>query len=143
MGTDSNLPYFSTAMRLLLPLITTILLLHSCKKESMNPPDISLKTSAGYTYHDTVVAPGTILLVGVIGTKTDDPLKLIYNEVAYDGANVASLVERIYANDNEKETFIHDFSITTRSAVGTERWIFNVNDKDGRLAKKEIRITVQ
>jgi hypothetical protein len=73
--------------------------------------------------------------------RTDYDLRALYSEVAYDGANVSNLVERSYATESELERCERDFTITTRSTIGTERWIFVVNDREGLVIKREIRIT--
>lgn len=113
----------------------------SCKKEAL-PPTMSLKTGSGYTSADVIVAPGTMITVGVIADQGTDSLNLVYTEVAYDGANVDSLYERYWV-PNSATHVDHDFTFQVRNQVGSERWTFNVNDNDGRLIEKEIRIVVQ
>lgn len=103
---------------------------------------MSFKVDPAYTYSDIHVAPGTTITVGVICDQGTDPLKLVYSEVAYDGANVDSLYTRHVVPENTDHYEV-DFTITTRNTIGTERWTFNVNDKDGRLTEKEIRIVCQ
>ncbi len=120
----------------------SILLIASCKKDN-TPPDLQLKSGAGYTYSDISVSPGGTFTVGIIADKRADNLHAIYSEVAYDGANAANLVARVFLGDNDKNHYEYDFVVTCRNQAGTERWIFNVNDKNGRISKKEIRVTVQ
>jgi hypothetical protein len=122
-------------------LLCAALLLSSCKEEE-KAPTLSFKADAGHTYTDVHVTPGTVLTVGVICDQGTDPLKLVYSEVAYDGANVDSLYTRHTVPEGTAHYEV-DFTITTRNQVGTERWTFNVNDKDGRLTEKEIRIVCQ
>lgn len=129
-------------MRNLLRISFFILLLIGCKKDEQ-PPTITLKTGSSYTSTDVVLPPGTQITVGVDAYKTTDELKLFYTEVAYDGSNTAYLVARAYTGPTEKEHYSTDVSITLRNQTGTERWIFNVNDANGRITKKELRITVQ
>jgi hypothetical protein len=112
-----------------------------CDTEEKIPPRSEFKTTGNFIYTDTIVAPGTILRVGLIGMRTDYDLRALYSEVAYDGANVSNLVERSYATESELERCERDFTITTRSTIGTERWIFVVNDREGLVIKREIRIT--
>ena len=119
-------------------LLTT---LFSCTQEEKVPPRSEFKTTGNFIYTDTIVAPGTVLRVGLIGMRTDYDLRALYSEVAYDGANVANLVERSYVAESELERCERDFTITTRSTVGTERWVFVVNDREGLVIKREIRIT--
>jgi hypothetical protein len=127
-------------------LIPAILLLaattifSSCKKDD-KAPSIYFKTGASYITSDITVAPGTTITVGVVADEGTDPLHLIYSEVAYDGANVDSLYARHYVENSAHAE--HDFTFTVRNHNGNERWTFNVNDADGRLTEKEIRIIVQ
>lgn len=127
---------FGLALLLLCALLTS-----SCKEESKSPT-LNFKVDSTHTYTDIHVAPGTVVTVGVICDQGTDPLKLVYSEVAYDGANVDSLYTKIAVPEGTAHYEV-DFTITTRNTVGTERWTFNVNDKDGRLTEKEIRIVCQ
>jgi hypothetical protein len=123
-------------------LVVVLISFSSCNKDEPKSPTLVFKTGAGYTATNITAAPGATIQVGVIADMGTDPLKLIYSEVAYDGANVDSLYTRIEVPANQQH-YEHDFTITLRNQVGTERWTFNVNDKDGRLTEKEIRIVVQ
>jgi hypothetical protein len=129
-------------MRKLLLLLFIPVLLFSCKKDQ-KAPDLVFKTGPTYTSSDIVASPGTTIVVGCTATKTDDDLHLFYTEVAYDGSNTSALVSRTYMAADQKSTFTQDVTITLRNTPGTERWIFLVNDADGRITKKEIRVTVQ
>lgn len=122
-------------------MIFTIALL-SCKKDEKSP-DLQFKSGGSYIAGDVVATPGSQITVGVNAYKTTDDLHLFYTEVAYDGANTQMLVSRVYLNGDQRSQYSQDITITLRSTPGTERWIFSVNDGDGRITKKEIRITVQ
>lgn len=129
-------------MRLLPLLLLLLTFATSCKKDQ-TPPDLYLKADSGYTSSDVVISPGSTFLVGIDAKKTTDDLNLFYTEVAYDGANTTRLISRIYVSDSQKEHYTNDVTVTTRNQPGTERWVFNINDKDGRITKKEIKVTVQ
>jgi hypothetical protein len=116
--------------------------LFSCQKEKL-PPALTLKTGTGYTTSDFFAAPGTSFVVGIDASQTTDELDLFYTEVGFDGANTNQLVSRIYVPSNEREHFVRDITVTLRNQVGTERWVFNINDADGRITKREIKVTVQ
>ena len=119
-----------------------MVLFSSCNKEEPKPPTLSFRVDPTHTSTNVNVAPGTTITVGVICDQGTDPMKLVYSEVAYDGANVDSLYTRYEVPDGTTHYEV-DFTFTTRNQVGTERWTFNVNDKDGRLTEKEIRIICQ
>jgi hypothetical protein len=123
-------------------LLLLIVLAFSCKKEN-NPPELTLKNGAGYVSGDVTVPPGSSFLVRMQMTSGTDELNALYTEVAFDGSNLPQLVSRIYIGPNDRDHYEKDITITTRTTPGTERWVFNVNDADGRITKKEIRITVQ
>ncbi len=120
----------------------SILLIVSCKKDN-TPPDLQLKSGTGYTYADLTISPGGTFTVGVIADKRADDLHLIYTEVAYDGANTSNLIAKYPVVANQRNHSEQDILITCRVQAGTERWVFNVNDKNGRISKKEIKVTVQ
>lgn len=124
-------------------LLLFLLLAFSGCKKNQDPPTIELKSGSGYTSADITASPGSTIVVGVNAYKTSDDLSLFYTEVAYDGANAPTLVSRVYASENEKEHFTRDVTITLRNTIGIERWIFDINDSEGRISKKEIRIYVQ
>ena len=124
-------------------LLFFIVLIGSCSKKDNTPPTIILKTGVGYISADVVLPPSTTFIVGVDAHSGASDLDIVYLEVAYDGANTARLVERLYTNSSQKSHYERDMTITTRSSPGTERWLFNVNDVDGRISKQEIRVTVQ
>jgi hypothetical protein len=114
----------------------------SCNKDN-TPPELALKAGTGYTSGDISLPPGTSFLVRMQMTKGADDLSALYVEVAYDNANAPRLVSRNYIGPNDRAHFEKDITVTTRLNPGTERWVFNVNDSDGRISKKEIRVTVQ
>ncbi|MBI3512161.1 MAG: hypothetical protein HY064_15995 [Bacteroidetes bacterium] len=114
----------------------------SCHKDK-SPPDLELKSGPGYTTSDIVVSPGTAFVVGINAYSGADDLNLFYTEVAFDGANTTKLVSRVWMNSDEHKHFVRDVTVTTRTQAGTERWVFDINDADGRISKKEIKVTVQ
>jgi hypothetical protein len=119
-----------------------IVFVASCKKDN-TPPDLKFKTGTGYTSSDLYAAPSGTFVVGLDAYSGASDLSLMYVEVAYDGANVTHTVSRIYVNASQKNHYTKDITVTVRSSPGTERWVFNINDDDGRISKKEIRVTVQ
>lgn len=122
--------------------LLSILLIVSCKKDN-TPPTLQMKTGVGYTTGNITLPPGGSFTVGVIADKGADILNMVYSEVAYDGANITTFVSRNYLSETEREHYEHDYIITCRNQGGTERWVFNVNDGNGRNAKVEIRVMVQ
>ncbi len=119
-----------------------VMFFSSCKKEEAKSPTLNFRVDSSHTSADLNCAPGTTVTVGVICDMGTDPMKIVYSEVAYDGANTDSLYTKYTVPENT-EHYEVDFTFTTRNQVGTERWTFNVNDKDGRLTEREIRIVCQ
>ncbi len=112
-----------------------------CEKDM--PPKISLKSEGTYVSTDIIVAPGSSFTVGSIAEKTKDELSAFYVEVAYDGSSAGRLVERWFIHPDFRSRYEKDYVVTVRNIAGRERWIFNVNDSEGRISRREIRVTVQ
>jgi hypothetical protein len=123
-------------------LLCGCVLFFSCNKEKSGPR-IAFNTGSGFVSGNIVVAPGSSFVVGIICDKTSDDLGMLYTEYAYDNANTGTLHRRYYAGPDEREHFEQNITITTRAQTGNERWIFNMNDREGRISKLEIRVTVQ
>ena len=123
-------------------LLSLIFLIASCKKDN-TPPDLQFKTGANYTYANLTLGLCGSFTVGLIANKETDDLNLIYTEVAYDGTNSPNRIFHTYMNSSERKHAERNITITCRNQAGTERWVFNVNDADGRISKKEIKVTVQ
>lgn len=123
-------------------LLSLIFLIASCKKDN-TPPDLQFKTGANYTYANLTLGLGGSFTVGLIANKVTDDLNLIYTEVAFDGTNSPNRIFHTYMNSSERKHAERNITITCRNQAGTERWVFNVNDADGRISKKEIKVTVQ
>ncbi len=118
-----------------------LLLIGGCKKET-DPrvhPDMVFKTGAGYTSADDTVGTSDSLRIGVIITKTEDPLIALNVSVAYDGGGQAT----VHNQDISGEHVEYDHDLVTRDQTGTEEWIFSVTDRDGNITKKSIKLTVQ
>ena len=124
-------------------LLVIIIAFSGCKKKDDTPPDLQLKTTAGYTYSDLTVSVGSSFTVGIIAKSGASDLQLFYTEVAFDGSNAPNLVSKIWMTASETNQYEKDVTVTTRNQPGTERWVFDVNDTEGRITKKEIRVTVQ
>lgn len=125
----------------LLLICVTVPFLGGCEKDV--PPKLSLKTEGSYVSSDIIVTPGSSFTVGGIAEKTKDELSLYYVEVAYDGSSAGRLVERWFIHPDFRSRYEKDYVVTVRNTSGRERWIFCVNDEEGRISKREIRVTVQ
>jgi hypothetical protein len=130
-------------MRLITLLLITALLpfVSGCTKDV--PPKIYFKTEGTYVSADLVVTPGSSFTVGSIAEKTKDELSAFYVEVAYDGSSAGRLVDRWFIHPDFRSRYEKDYVVTVRNTPGRERWIFNVNDEEGRISRREIRVTVQ
>lgn len=119
-----------------------VLFIASCKKDN-TPPVLTLKAGVGYTSGDVTVSPGDAFIVRMVMNKGADDLSEFYTEVAFDGSNLPRLVSRVYIGPNDRIHFERDVTVHTRNQAGNERWVFNVNDADGRISTVEIRVSVQ
>lgn len=115
----------------------------SCEKDKHVPPNVSLKTGAGYTSADASVAPGTAVTVGFVADKTEDELKTFNVSYALDNATTTTTDTTITLSSSEEDHYENDYRFTTRNKTGTEKWIFTITDRDGNIAQKQIVLTVQ
>ncbi len=118
-----------------------VLIAGGCKKET-DPrvhPDMVFKTGQGYTSADDTVGTDSALVIGVVITKTEDPLIALNVSVSYDGAASTTA----HNQDISGEHVEYDHHFNTRSQTGTEKWIFSVTDRDGNITTKSILLTVQ
>ncbi len=121
--------------------VTGLLVAGGCKKET-DPrvhPDMVFKTGAGYTNADDTVGTSDSLRIGVIITKTEDPLIALNVSVAYDGGSPST----VHNQDISGEHVEYDHDLVTRAQTGTEEWVFSVTDRDGNITTKSIKLTVQ
>lgn len=117
----------------------------SCKKEKDEhvPPNVSLKTSTGYTSADATVAQGATIKVGFVAEKTEDELKTFNVSHAFDGASTTITDQTFTLENDEEDHYEKDYTFTTRAQAGTEKYIFTITDRDGNIAQKTITLTVQ
>ena len=122
-----------------------VLITSSCKKEkdAHVPPDVALKTTAGYTWQDGIAGLQDTLTVGVIVTKTEDDLKSLNLSYSYDGSSTKTTFYNYVVADSEKGGFSKDIDIITRNQAGTEKWVVTVVDRDGNITQKSFTLTVQ
>lgn len=117
----------------------------ACKKEkdAHIPPDVVLKSAAGYTYQDGIAGLQDTLTIGVTVTKTEDDLKSLNLSYSYDGSSTKTTFYNYTVADSEKEGFSKDVDIITRNQAGTEKWIVTVVDRDGNITQKSVTLSVQ
>lgn len=108
----------------------------SCGKDK-EAPVMTLKTDSGYTYQNASVQGGTTLKAGFDVTATAD-LKNLKITVSYDGGVSTTVLDSAISGT----TFsLANYSIKTRTAAGTEKWMFTVTDKNDLSASKDFTIT--
>lgn len=129
------------ALTLILTVFTFIF--SSCKKDEHIPPDISLKTGAGYTSGDATVGQGEDILVGITGEKKEDDMISFNVSVAYDGASTTNTIQTTNLSGAGQQHFETDVTFTTRAQAGSEKYFFTIIDKDGNIAQKQLVLTVQ
>lgn len=122
-------------------------LFSSCKKEDKDPgilPAIAFKTAAGYTFRDTTVTAGTMLLTGIDAHKTEsqDVLRVFGISRSYDGgASTTVLTESL--TSAQGDTYSKDYAISTRSTAGTEKYTYTVSNRDGLVNVVSLTVTTQ
>lgn len=132
------------------PLLTAALfsasILISCNKEEDEglPPQISFKTTSGYTFTDDTVAVNSTVLTGINAQKSEavDVLKSFSISRSYDGDSATGQVA-LSLPDSSGNTFSYDYTITTRSVPGTEVYNYTVVNRDGIPNTIHLTLTVQ
>ena len=126
---------------LVLILSTVLLLSFSCKKKKADahiPPDVSLKSGAGYTDGDKTVNKKDTILVGITASKTEDDLKSYNVSYYYDNGATSTTLYNYYLTSAEANSYTHDIKIGARNQAGTEKWVFSIVDRDGNITQKTI-----
>lgn len=127
---------------ILLGSVALLLIVAGCKKDT-DPrvhPDLSFKTTAGYTFADDTVPQQDTLLVGVVIDKTEDPLVSLNVGRAYD-SNASVTIQDIPLTGQEHVE--RDIQLITRAQAGHEKYTFSVLDRDGNITTKGFTLTVQ
>lgn len=138
---------FRTLAFSLLVLTTLSVFVSSCKKDEdedeRNPPAVSFKTDAGYTFADDTVGQGDTIKVGIVATKTEDELNTFNVSYNYDGASTSTTYYNYSLSAAEYDGYSKDTTFVTRSVAGTEKWSFTITDRDGNITTKSFTLTVQ
>jgi len=115
----------------------------SCKKDEMIPPTIDFTTGTGYTSTDSHIALDTDFKIGVSAKRTEDKddLKTFVVTVSFDG-EAATTIDNVTIPAAQAGEFTKDYDLTTRNAVGTEKYSFTVTNRDGLITTRTITITV-
>jgi len=115
----------------------------SCKKDEMIPPTIDFTTGTGYTSTDSHIALDTDFKIGVSAKRTEDKddLKTFVVTVSFDG-EAATTIDNVTIPAAQAGEFTKDYDLTTRNAVGTEKYSFTVTNRDGLITTRIITITV-
>lgn len=130
-------------LKSILAILSFAFVISSCEKDEHVPPNVSLKTGAGYTSTDAAVAKGTAVTVGFVAEKTEDELKTFNVSYALNGATTTTTAETVTLSSSEEDHYEKDYTFTTQNTAGTEKWIFTITDRDGNIAQKQIVLTVQ
>jgi len=120
--------------------ISGTILITSC--DPHEPPSIEFKTGGSYTSEDAVVYPDASITVGIIATKKEDDMKTYNISYAYDGASSTSTKETFTLTGSEQQNYDKDYTFTVRSQAGVEDWFFIITDRDGNIAKLQLKLTV-
>ncbi len=103
-------------------------------------PTIAFKGGAGYTSADATLPAGSTTIYGIIASaNATTNSKLVRFKVTRTFNNVPQVVlDSTLAN---LSTFTMDGEIDVRREAGSERWTFEIVDKDGQSASVSLNIT--
>lgn len=123
-------------------LLTGAFLFSSCEKDERVPPELTFKTTAGYTSGDVSAGMNDTLLVGIQADKTEDELNTFNISRAIDGGN-STTVDNYTLTGTQEEHYELDYELITGATAAVENWTFTVTDRDGNITTKTIVVTVQ
>lgn len=128
---------------LFLMLATAASVFTACTKEEEptdKAPTIAFKGGAGYTSADATLPAGSTTTIGILATaNANTNAKLVRFKVTRTFNNVPEVVlDSTLAN---LSTFNMDGTIEVRREAGSERWTFEIVDKDGQSASISLSIT--
>jgi hypothetical protein len=107
--------------------------LMSCEKDEGNLPDISFKTTAGYTYQDDSIAANGTFLVGINAAKTEDKdvLKTFNISKSVNGG-ASTTVQNVTLTSAQEDNYSEDFTLVAGGTPGnTEKYTFTITNRDG------------
>ncbi len=118
----------------------------SCKKEEDEGllPNISFKSGNDYVSADKTVAKNTVVKIGINASKSEDKDVLTKFTItkAYDGGADSTVLTKDLSGA-EGDAYSYDFTTTTRSVAGTEKYTFTVVNRDGLINRTSLVLTVQ
>jgi hypothetical protein len=120
--------------------ILSLIFMMACDPHT--PPAIEFKTGVNYTSKDTTVAKGTSILVGIKATKREDAMKRYNISYSYDGSSTTNTKESFTLSGSEEVSYEKDYTFNVRNQAGIENWYFVITDKDGNIAKLQLKLTV-
>jgi hypothetical protein len=118
----------------------SLILLMACDPHT--PPAIEFKTGLNYVSKDTTVAKGASVLVGIKARKKEDEMKRYNISYSYDGNSTTITKETFTLTGSEEVSYEKDYTFTVRNQAGVEDWYFVITDKDGNIAKLQLKLTV-
>jgi hypothetical protein len=115
----------------------------SCKKDEGKLPNISFKTTAGYTYQDGTITAGNSFLVGINASKSEgeDVLKTLNISKSIDGAATVTDTT-ITIPSAQEDSYSGDFVRMAGAAGHTEKWTYTVTNRDGITNAVNFTLTV-
>ncbi|MGC8866291.1 MAG: hypothetical protein ACP5O2_11295 [Bacteroidales bacterium] len=128
---------------LFLMFVTAASVFTACTKDDEpidKAPTIAFKGGAGYTSADATLPAGSEASVGILASaNANTNAKLVRFKVTRTFNNVPEVVlDSTLAN---LSSFNMEGTINVRKEAGTERWTFEIVDKDGQSASVSLNIT--
>jgi hypothetical protein len=132
----------STAL-IIAVLATALINLSSCEKDEGKLPNISFKSTTGYTHADASVSSGDPILVGINASKAEDKdvLKTFNISKSVDGQAATTVVNTTLTSAQE-DSYSVDYPIIAGAAGHTEKWSFTVTNRDGLTNTVSFTLTV-
>lgn len=132
----------STAL-IIAVLATALINLSSCEKDEGKLPNITFKSTTGYTHADASVSSGAAILAGINASKAEDKdvLKTFNISKSVDGQAATTVVNTTLTSAQE-DSYSVDYPIIAGAAGHTEKWSFTVTNRDGLTNTVSFTLTV-
>jgi hypothetical protein len=116
----------------------------SCEKDEGLPPNMSFKTGGVYVSSDIALAHGSVLVVGIDASKSEeaDVLKKFTISKSVNGGTATT----VYTQDlsgSEGDTYTHDYVEVVGPNVGeVDKYTFTITNRDGLTKQLTLTVTI-
>ncbi len=116
-------------------LIFSLLISHSCKKKSEDPPLFTFISDSGFTSTNRIVPVGIPVKIGINGNSVDAPITNLVITLTTENRTETALDSGLYTNNLN---YVKNISY---GASAWEKWTFTIMDKNRKKSSLTITLT--